>query len=41
MTVAYAEGKEPTTSDAYENMKTAVTGKTIGISFAAEIAVNK
>ena len=41
VTVAYAEGKEPTTSDAYENMKTAVTGKTIGISFAAEIAVNK
>ena len=31
--------KEPTTSAEYDTMKTAVSGKTIGISFAAEIVV--
>lgn len=35
VTVAYA--KEPSTSDEYDDMKTAVSGKTIDISFAAEI----
>lgn len=37
VTVAYAN--EPSTSAAYDAMKTAVSGKTIGISFAAEIVV--
>lgn len=37
VTVAYAN--EPTTSVEYENMKATVSGKTIGISFAAEIVV--
>ncbi len=36
VTVAYT-AKEPTTSTAYDTMKTAVSGKSIGISFAAEI----
>lgn len=35
VTVAYA--KEPSTSDEYDAMKKAVSGKTIGISFAAVI----
>lgn len=39
VTVAYAEGKEPSTLDAYNAMMNAVSGKTIGISFAAEIVV--
>ena len=38
VTVAYT-AKEPSTSAEYETMKTAVSGKTIGISFAAEIVV--
>ena len=36
VTVAYT-AKEPSTSDEYDTMKTAVSGKTIGISFSAEI----
>ena len=38
VTVEYT-AKEPSTSAAYDTMKTAVSGKTIGISFAAEIVV--
>lgn len=38
VTVEYT-AKEPSTSAAYDAMKTAVSGKTIGISFAAEIVV--
>ena len=38
VTVEYT-AKEPYTSAAYDAMKTAVSGKTIGISFAAEIVV--
>lgn len=36
VTVEYT-AKEPTTSDAYDTMKTAVSNKSIAISFAAEI----
>lgn len=36
VTVAYT-AKEPTTSDTYDTMKTAVSNKSIAISFAAEI----
>ena len=36
VTVAYT-AKEPITSTAYDNMDTVVSGKSIGISFAAEI----
>lgn len=38
VTVEYT-AKEPSTSAEYDTMKTAVSGKTIGISFAAEIVV--
>lgn len=38
VTVEYT-AKEPSTSAAYDAMKTAVSGKNIGISFAAEIVV--
>ena len=38
VTVEYT-AKEPSISAAYDAMKTAVSGKTIGISFAAEIVV--
>lgn len=38
VTVEYT-AKEPSTSAAYDAMKNAVSGKTIGISFAAEIVV--
>ena len=38
VTVAYT-AKEPSTSAEYETMKAAVSGKSIGISFAAEIVV--
>lgn len=38
VTVAYT-AKEPSTSAAYDAMKTAVSGKTIGIKFEAEIVV--
>lgn len=38
VTVEYT-AKEPSTSAAYDTMKTAVSGKSIGISFAAEIVV--
>ena len=38
VTVEYT-AKEPSTSVAYDAMKTAVSGKNIGISFAAEIVV--
>ena len=38
VTVEYT-AKEPSTSVAYDAMKNAVSGKTIGISFAAEIVV--
>lgn len=46
VTVAYAKdqdekSKEPSTLDDYEAMKTKVSGKTIGISFAAEIVTTK
>ncbi len=37
--VSYKKEQEPTTSAEYDTMKTAVSGKTIGISFAAEIVV--
>ncbi len=40
VTVEYT-AKEPSTSAAYDTMKTAVSGKTIGISFAAEIVTTK
>ncbi len=40
VTVEYT-AKEPSTSAAYDIMKTAVSGKTIGISFAAEIVTTK
>ena len=46
VTVAYAKdqdgkSKEPSISDDYEAMKNKVSGKTIGISFAAEIVTTK
>ena len=37
--VSYKKEQEPTTSAEYDTMKTAASGKTIGISFAAEIVV--
>ncbi len=40
VTVEYT-AKEPSTSAAYDTMKTAVSGKNIGISFAAEIVTTK
>ena len=40
VTVEYT-AKEPSTSAAYDAMKTAVSGKTIDISFAAEIVTTK
>lgn len=40
VTVEYT-AKEPSTSAAYDTMKTAVSGKTIGIGFAAEIVTTK
>lgn len=40
VTVEYT-AKEPSTSAAYDTMKTAVSGKNIGISFAAEIVTIK